>query len=87
MTMLDVLRKRLPDGLTISAAKETNSAFKVTFTYGGESDTVDVPKVCGPGQQNRLADTVIASTMAGFAIQRGDTAAAGKWIGNTKGHK
>ena len=61
MTMLDILKARLPDGLTITGVKERSSKHLVQFAYKGEnlSGQGELVKTCGPGKEHLVCDTPI----------------------------
>lgn len=79
-TMLDVLKERLIDGLTISSVKETNSKFTVEFLFEDEKVKADLPKSCAPGCHNEVADSTIITAMSSLYFARGDYAKAKEWL-------
>lgn len=86
MTMLDILRNRLPDGLTIIEAKEKPSKYIVKFAYKGEalSGQGELTKACTPGKENAICDTTIQVAMTGYMLDKGDLEGAKHWMDYAK---
>ena len=86
MTMLDILRNRLPDGLTITEAKEKPSKYIVKFAYNGEalSGQGELMKACTPGKENAICDTTIQVIMTGLMLDKGDVEGAKHWMDYAK---
>lgn len=80
MNMLDVLKGRLIEGLTITKAKEKASEWELTLAYGGEEAKAWLRKTCAPGEQNKVADNVIISAMSSVALHNSDPDEAKKWL-------
>ena len=78
--MLDVLKKRLIDGLTIISVKETNTKYHIVFEYEGDRATADLPKSCAPGCQDIVADNTIKTAMSYIYFKRCDYAMAKEWL-------
>lgn len=79
-TMLDVLKERLIEGLTISSVKETNSKFTIEFLFENEKVKADLPKSCAPGCHNDVADYTIVTAMSNLYMVRGDYVKAKEWL-------
>lgn len=86
MTMLDILKNRLPDGLMITDAKEKPSKYIVKFAYNGEqlSGQGELMKACAPGKENAICDTAIQVAMTGFMLNKGDLEGAKQWMDYAK---
>lgn len=86
MTMLDILKARLPDGLTITSVKERSSKHLVQFAYKGEnlSGQGELVKTCVPGKENMVCDTTIQVAMTGFMLDKGDLEGAKYWMDYAK---
>ena len=84
MTMLDVLKGRLPRGLEIVKAKLSGGYYKLLFRYEGAERPGDLPTTCVPGKEKRLCDVILATAMTGFFAERGDVEAAVHWFRKTQ---
>lgn len=86
MTMLDILKARLPDGLTITSVKEKPSKYLVRFSYKGEelNGQEELVKACTPGKENAVCDTTIQVAMTGFMLNKKDLPGAMKWMDYAK---
>lgn len=80
MSMLEILKTRLIDGLDIVSVKETNTNYKIEFEYEGDRDTAYLPKQCAPGCHNEVADNTIKTFMSGHYFKCGDYAKAKEWL-------
>ncbi len=78
--MLDVLKKRLIDGLTIVSVKETFTKYKIVFEYEGERASAELPKSCPPKCHNEVADYTIKTAMTTIYFNRGDYVKAKEWL-------
>ncbi len=79
-TMLDILKERLPKGLTVASVKETNEKYKITFDYQGDRATAELSKVCAPNAHNKNADNAIITAMSNIMLNRGDMESAKEWL-------
>ena len=81
MTMLDILKKRLPEGLEIAKVIDKANAIQIEiwFAYRGMKTNCWLSKTCAPGHATRLCDKTIATAMLGFAIQLKDFEMADYW--------
>lgn len=80
MTMLDVLKERLVDGLEIVSVKESGSKFRIEFEYDGDRAKADLPKTCTPNCENEVADYTIITAMSSIYINRNDLKQAKEWL-------
>lgn len=74
--MLDVLKNRLIDGLKIVSIKEMRTKYEIEFDYEGDKGTIDLPKRCTFGCQNKVADHAIKTFMLTVYIARYEYAKA-----------
>ena len=81
MTVLEILKKRLPEGLEIAKVidKANSSQIEIWFSYRGMKTNCWLSKTCAPGHAARLCDKVVATAMLGFAIQLKDIEMADYW--------
>lgn len=77
--MLEILKKRLPEGLEILAVKERSSKYDLVFGFEGEQAKAQLQKACAPGYAEANVDFTICLVMAGIYIQRGDYKNAKLW--------
>lgn len=78
--MLEVLKKRLPEGLSIVSVKETHAKYIIVFEYEGERATAELPKSCAPNCHNEVADNTVKTAMSTIYFNRGDYATAKEWL-------
>lgn len=79
-SMLEVLKGRLPDGLTIVSTKEMNSKYRIEFEYEGTRGTAELPKSCAPDCHNDVADYAIKTVMSEILMKKGDYIEAKSWL-------
>ena len=80
MTMLDVLKDRLIDGLKIVTVKETGNKYRMEFEYDGDRAKADLPKTCSPNCENEVAEYTIITAMSTIYINRNDLQKAKEWL-------
>ncbi len=80
LSMLDILKERLIDGLSIKTVKETGSKYKLIFLFEGEEASAELPKTCTPGCHNSVADHTIITAMSTIYFNRGDYVSAKAWL-------
>jgi hypothetical protein len=86
MTMLDILKERLPEGLTIAKVKDKSNAsqIQIWFDYEEVKGVVSwLNKTCAPGCAERVCDATINAAMAGVGLKRKDQEMASYWLGKT----
>ena len=81
MTMLDILKSRLPEGLTIVGQKELSSKYRIEFEYEGTKTTADLSKTCAPGYHERNVDATVVTAMTAIFMDKGDYTRAKEWMG------
>ena len=81
--MLEILRKRLPEGLEIAKVMDKANASQIEISYRGMETNGWLNKTCAPGHAARLCDKTIATAMLGFAIQLKDIEMADYWKDKT----
>jgi len=79
MTMLDIFKERMPQGMEIIKVKERNSYYKITVKYNGVEAENDLPKSSTPGCQNKVCDFNIAAIMMYIALKKDDRDMAAEW--------
>lgn len=79
-TMLDILKERLIEGLSIKSVKETNIKYIIQFEYEGDVAKAELPKSCSPNSHNSVADYTIITAMSTIYFNRGDYVKAKEWL-------
>lgn len=79
MNMLDILKERLPENLSIVSYKEKPSKFLVLFDYRGDRFNGEVPKTCTPGRESEVCDFSIQTAMTTMCLNKGDLEEVMKW--------
>ena len=80
MTMLDIMKGRLPEGLEIAAVKERTSRFEIAFTCKGEQVKGYLPKACQPGYGEKIADFTICAAMMEVGLRTNNMEMAKDWM-------
>lgn len=78
--MLDILKKRLPNGLEILSVKELNSKYKIVFKLENNTASAELKKTCAPNCHNKNADDTIITAMSAIYLNRGDLLKAKEWL-------
>lgn len=81
MTMLDLLKSRLPEGLEIVKVQDRASAsqVKIWFVYDGTEGFTTLQKTCAPGMAEKNCDFSICAAMMGIALDRNDRKMVCEW--------
>lgn len=87
MEMLEIMKKRLPEGLEIVKVynRTGNSQLKIIFSYNGREQTGWLNKTCTPGHAENVCDFSICTVMMGFALERNDLESAKYWADKQMG--
>lgn len=74
MTMLELFKTRLPEGLEIVKVQDRASAsqVKIWFSYDGTEGFTTLQKTCAPGMAEKNCDFSICVAMLGIALDRND---------------
>ena len=80
MTMLDVLKTRLPKGLSIIKEKEMSSKYIITFQYEEQIVKAELRKCTAPKMENKNCDFTICTAMSSIFINKKDLAKAKEWL-------
>jgi hypothetical protein len=81
MEMLEILKERLPDGLTIVKVynRTGNSQLEILFSYGDQELLGYLNKTCAPGHAEKNCDFTICAVMLGIALETHDIVSAKYW--------
>lgn len=79
--MLEIMKKRLPEGLEIVKVKNQSNRnqAEITFSYKGYEVKEWLTKTCTPGHEEKNCDQTIFNAMAMLAIKRNDFETAKYW--------
>ena len=82
MTMLDVLKERLPEGLEIVKVRDRASASQahILFSYDGTEAEMGLQKTCAPGMAEYNCDFTICAVMQHIFVTREDWTRAKEWM-------
>lgn len=80
MTMLEILRKRLPNELEIISVKEKRACYEITFGTGGKQVKTSLQKTCAPGMSEKVVDFSICLVMCQASMEAGDLEKAKEWM-------
>lgn len=78
--MLDILKERLIEGLSIKSVKEYGSKYSICFEYDGDEAKVELPKLCSPTCENYVADRAIITAISTIYFNREDYKNAKEWL-------
>ena len=72
MSMLDILKERLPEGLQIKSFKDRahRSQVEIVFVCEGVETTGWLHKTCAPGHEHNICDSVINNAMMAIALEK-----------------
>ena len=82
MTMLEIMKERLPEGLEIKKVQNRSNAnqIKIWFTYEGLEVIGYLPTTCIPGAAEKVADFTISAAMMEAHMRKGDIEGARAWM-------
>lgn len=79
MTMLEIMRERVPAGSEITKVAEKQSRYDFVLSVDGGTVKGSLPKACAPGMAENVVDFTICATMMEFYLTRGDLENTKKW--------
>lgn len=79
MTMLEIMKDRLPEEAMIVQAKEKQSRFELILEIEGKTAKGSLPKTCSPGMAENVVDFSICTIMMGAYLEHGDLEKAKFW--------
>lgn len=79
MTMLEILRGRVPAEMEITKVSEKQSRYDLMFSVDGVAVKGTLPKTCTPGMAEKVVDFTICTSMMAFYMNRGDLVNANLW--------
>lgn len=80
MTMLDVLKQNMMEGLTIKSVKELNNKYKLCLSYDGYETNVELSKACVSGTQDEVAQRTIITAMSNIYFNQGNYEMCKHWL-------
>lgn len=80
-TMLEVMKERLPEGLTVVKTKQRSGSNQIAidFNYKGMQIVGWLQNTCSPGMVEKNCDFTITSVMISFALLMNDMPLAMEW--------
>ena len=85
MTMLEIFKSKLPEGVEVVKAKEKPSKWDVEISDGMSTTSTSILKTYAPNAYNHAAESIMMTVMASLALNRGDITEAKEWL--DKSHK
>lgn len=85
MTMLEIFKSKLPEGVTVVKAVEKPSKWDVVIGDSQSTTSTSILKAYAPNAYDYAAESIVLTTMASLALNRGDIAEAKEWL--DKSHK
>ena len=79
MTMLEIMKNRLPEGAIIVQAKEKPSRFDLIVEVDGITTKGSLPKTCSPNMAENVVDFSICTFMMGAYLESGNFEKAKIW--------
>ena len=80
MTMLEIFKNKLPDGVTVIKAVEKLSKWDVVIGDGQSTTSTSILKAYAPNAYGYATESIVLTTMASLALNRGDIAEAKDWL-------
>lgn len=80
MSMIDIFKDVLQEGMEISKCKELSDKYKITLLYDGTSAACELYKLCTPGNERSLCMQSIDNAMSSMYINNGDLKEAEAWL-------
>lgn len=80
MTMLEIFKSKLPEGVKVVKAKEKPSKWDVEISDGVSTTSTSILKAYAPNAYDYAAESIMLTTMASLALNRGDIAEAKEWL-------
>lgn len=80
MTMLEIFKSKLPEGVTVVKAVEKSSKWDVVIGDDWSTTATSILKAYAPNAYDRAAESIMLTTMASLALNRGNIAEAKDWL-------
>lgn len=84
MSMIDIFKDTLQDGMEIVKCKEMANVYKITLSYNGMIGTCDLSKMCTPKSEKSLCRKSIDTAISGMYINAGNLNEAKEWLDGNK---
>lgn len=79
MTMLEIFKERMPEGLTIIKSSKRDDWYKMLVEYKGTEANISLRATCQPKNENKECDYAIATVMMSIALKRNDLELCKQW--------
>lgn len=86
MTMLEIFKSKLPEGVEVVKAKEKPSKWDVVIGDGQSTTATSILKAYAPNAYNHAAESIMMTVMASLALNRGDITEAKRWLDMSHEH-
>ena len=80
MSMIEIFKDTLQEGMEITACKEYASKYKVTLSYKGMTGNCELGKTCAPKQEKSFCRKAIDTIVSGMYINAGNLEEAKAWL-------
>ena len=80
MSMIEIFKDTLQEGMEITACKEYASKYKVTLSYKGMAGNCELGKTCAPKQEKSFCRKAIDTIVSGMYINAGNLEEAKAWL-------
>lgn len=80
MSMIEIFKDTLQEGMEITACKEYASKYKVTLSYKGMIGNCELGKTCAPKQEKSFCRKTIDTIVSGMYINAGNLEEAKAWL-------
>lgn len=84
MSMIDIFKDTLQEGMEITACKELASKYKVTLSYKGMTGNCELGKTCAPKYEISYCRKAIDSAVSSMYINAGNLVEAKAWLDGEK---
>lgn len=80
MSMVDIFKDTLQEGMAIINCKELSNRYKITLAYEGMTGTCELSKMCSPNSERALCRKAIDTAISGMYINIGNLLEAKAWL-------
>lgn len=80
MTMLEIMKERLPKEAKIVQVKEKSGKYDLVVEVDGKTTKGSLPKTCEPDKVEYTVDFIVCVIMASAYFEQGDLEKAKYWL-------
>ena len=85
MNMLDIFKSVLVEGMEIVKVKELANKYRITLTFKGLKNTIELNKTCVPSYEIFYCKGAVATALSSIYINLHDLDNASKWLDKSNG--